>query len=469
MMLGATPASRRLTGALLASIVLLGVCGGQAAPLQPPAADGLRVGAASNPLQVPARVPLAGYGSFRRRPWLPDLLGRHPAAFWFRPSVGTRDAVMARALVIETGNTRLLWATVDLVAVDDQFVPDLAARLRSRGAEFSAVIVSASHTHSGPGAFVDSTLLGLMVLDRYVPAVRAGILDGLADTVAHADRRRGPARIGAITVPAPQVAVSRLGLPLDPEIGILKFVRPDGAPVAVLWNYAIHPTMLGPRNLRLSGDVTGVASAVIEHAIGAPALFVNGAVGDVSPRRHGDQAIDGVGSRLAQAVLAALRGLDTRRAGTVALARERVDLPRPFLSARNCLGQWVPAQASIPLAGLFPRAVELLAIDLGDAVAVTVPGELQTALGLRIKAAGHGRGRTVVVAGLSNGYIGYLLDSTAYERIGYTACNSLYGPQGGEHLATAAARLMGQVRGAGYDSAASRRASADFLRDAVLR
>jgi hypothetical protein len=468
MRLDATVGSR-LTRFLLVPVVLLGVSAGPAAPLETTAGDVLLAGAASDPLQVPAQAPLAGYGSALRRRWLPDLLGRHPATFWFRPSVGTRDAVMARALVIETGGTRLLWVTVDLVAVDDRFVPDLAARLRDRGAEFSAVIASASHTHSGPGAFVDSSLLGLMVLDRFVPAVRAGILDGLAATVLRAHGRRGPARLGTTRVIAPPVAVSRLGLPLDPEIVVVKLVRPDGQQVAALWNYAIHPTMLGPGNLRLSGDVTGMASAAIEHAIGAPALFVNGAVGDVSPRWHGQREIDRVASRLAQTVLAGWRGLGAGTTGPITLARERVALPRPFLSVRNCLGRWVPAQATVPLGGVFPRTVELLAIGLGDLAVVTVPGELQTALGRRIKAEGSRRGRTVVVAGLSNGYIGYLLDSVAYRRTGYTACNSLYGARGGESLADAAAGLLGRLGEASYDSAASRRARADFFRAAVLR
>src|SRR2546422_5995207 len=41
----------------------------------------------------------------------------------------------------------------------------------------------------------------------------------------------------------------------DPEVAVLAVRRADGAPVALVWNFAIHGTMLGARNLRLSGDV----------------------------------------------------------------------------------------------------------------------------------------------------------------------------------------------------------------------
>jgi hypothetical protein len=65
--------------------------------------------------------------------------------------------------------------------------------------------------------------------------------------------------------------------------------------VALVWNYAIHGTTLGRGNLLVSGDLMAEASARIERRLGVPALFVNGAVGDVSPaarvgrRRDGEQ------------------------------------------------------------------------------------------------------------------------------------------------------------------------------------
>jgi hypothetical protein len=92
-------------------------------------------------------------------------------------------------------------------------------------------------------------------------------------------------------VSAPAVTVSRLGKALDPEIVVLKLTTVGGTPLALVWNFAIHGTMLSAGDLRLSGDVMGVASARLEQKLGAPALFVNGAVGDVSPAHHGERAM----------------------------------------------------------------------------------------------------------------------------------------------------------------------------------
>src|SRR4029453_11125092 len=100
-----------------------------------------------------------------------------------------------------------------------------------------------------------------------------------------------PPRGAATGVRAPAGTASRLGKPLDREIVVLKVATVSGAPLALVWNFAIHGTVPPPGTLRLSGDVTGVASARLERKLGVPALFVNGAVGDVSPAHHGEAAM----------------------------------------------------------------------------------------------------------------------------------------------------------------------------------
>ena len=65
---------------------------------------------------------------------------------------------------------------------------------------------------------------------------------------------------------------------------------------------------------------------------------------------------------------------------------------------------------------------------VGDTAWVTFPGELQTALGREIKAAGQGRFRYTAVAGLTNDYLGYFLTPVDAEYPRYVSCANLYGP-----------------------------------------
>jgi hypothetical protein len=444
--LGEVSRRARAALAILPSLAVALAIGAGPAAAQP-CADCLQAGAARVTLEVPTGAPLAGYGALARRLLWPDVLGRHAHTFWFKPAQGERDPLAARALVLEADGRTVAWVAVDLIAVDAAFTTDVARQLRSAGLRPAALIVSASHTHSGPGAFVDSAVLGWLALDRLDVTVRERLVDGVVTAVRQAAAALRPARVAAASVAVPGVVSSRLGRPLDREMVILSVVSAEGAPVSLVWNYAIHGTTLGPRNLRLSADVMGEASRRLEQATGAPALFVNGAVGDVSPARHGEQAAADLGAELAAAAQGALSQTTPLARPTLATGSLAVALPPPSLPVRNCLRGWAPRSLGLPLGSVFPRETTLTAVTVGDVGFVTFPGELQTSLGQDVKRAGGTRLRHTLVAGVSNDYLGYFLSAADYDRPTYLSCSTVYGPRAGACLADAAAGLLVAVAG----------------------
>jgi neutral/alkaline ceramidase-like enzyme len=407
--------------------------------------DGMKAGAASVRLRVPAGTPLAGYGAFARRLTIPDLFDLHPHAFWLQPHEGELDPLAARALVLEAGAVRIAWVAVDLIAVDRAFTRRVAQRLAAIGQPPGVLILSASHTHSGPGAFLHFGLLNAVSTDTENAAVRDALVDSVAEAVQRARAARVPARIGVASVQAPGLTTGRLGQAVDPEIVMVKIVAERGTPLAVLWNYAIHGTMLGPRNQSLSGDVMGAASRRLEGALGAPVLFVNGAVADVSPRYHGSLEREMVAGRLAAAIQQAWDGTAAAAGAPLAVRRIRVDLGRPSLPVRSCLGRWIPRALRLSLSRFLPRETELVAGVLGGAAWVTVPGELQSGLGLTIKQSAAAHGWQGVVAGVSNDYLGYFLTAADSQQLHYVACANFYGPEAGERLTAAATTLLGRL------------------------
>jgi hypothetical protein len=76
---------------------------------------------------------------------------------------------------------------------------------------------------------------------------------------------------------------------------------------------------------------------------------------------------------------------------------------------------------------------------------VTVPGELQSGLGLTIKQSAAAYGWQGVVAGLSNDYLGYFLTAADSRQLHYMACANVYGPEAGERLTAAATTLLGRL------------------------
>jgi hypothetical protein len=247
---------------------------------------------------------------------------------------------------------------------------------------------------------------------------------------------------------------------------VLKLTTLEAAPLALVWNFAIHGTMLSPSNLRLSGDVMGVASAQLEKKLGAPALFVNGAVGDVSPARHGEAGMVETAGALAAAVEDGWARARPVPVTTLRIVERRVSLPPAAVSLQRCLGRWVPGFFSLPLGSAMPRAVSLVAAALGNTAWVTFPGELQTALGLAIKREAGARFASVVVAGLSNDYLGYFTTPDDARAGSYVACGTVYGRAAGRCLTDAAIDLL---RGLGAESGTATRTAAACDPDAAAR
>src|SRR5262249_16953687 len=129
------------------------------------------------------------------------------------------------------------------------------------------------------------------------------ILDACERAARDAETRKGPARVGAGRTEVRDVGRSRLRAPLDPELIVLKVVTPDDRPVALLWNYAVHGTALGRDNPLISGVLRAGAASRIARRLNVPALLVKGAVGDVSPARHGWEGVRLAGAALSAAAL----------------------------------------------------------------------------------------------------------------------------------------------------------------------
>ncbi len=88
---------------------------------------------------------------------------------------------------------------------------------------------------------------------------------------------------------------------------------PDGEVIGTLLNYACHPTSLGHGNRLLSPDYVGAARELVEQANGgAPCLFLQGASGDLAPKRQytdDPRVADANGRELGYAALSTQAGM----------------------------------------------------------------------------------------------------------------------------------------------------------------
>ena len=99
----------------------------------------------------------------------------------------------------------------------------------------------------------------------------------------------------------------------DDTLTVARVTRPSGEILATIVNYACHPTTLAWDNTLISPDYVGALRETVEAATGgAPCVFLQGASGDLGPRRGfvGDvEVADRNGREVGHAALAALEAL----------------------------------------------------------------------------------------------------------------------------------------------------------------
>ena len=433
----------------------------------------LKAGAARTVITPPVGVDLCGFG------------GRTG------PSEGVHDDLRACALYLESGATRLVVLTADLIGLDHGEVAAIRKGVRALcGVPPEAVMVSCSHTHSGPvtrcihylgktnEVYLDAlvkrlALLAKEAMDAAVPA-RAGWGRASVQIGINRRERRADGQIALGENPLGAIAA---------HASILRVDDADGHPIACLVEHAAHAVTLGGANLLISGDWPGYAQRALEAELGgaAVALFRQGCCGNINCAQTGSFALAQVqGEELASAVLDAYAAIATDDNLVLAAATTPLRLPlletpeeetlerqlvelqadaeakkthenRGFRWMAEGAAAWCQSLLEIARSGETGRTVpfEVQALRVGDGVMVGLPGEVFVEYALNIAA--QSPFEHTSVSAYTNGNVGYIPDARAYPEGGYEVLTAIryYGttmpaPESERLILDTAANLLAQ-------------------------
>jgi len=420
---------RFAAGAL--ALILTSSATAQEAPVPLP----LRAGAAVVKIATPPGAPLAGYGD--RGPW-----NHHE---------GELAPVEARALVVAGagGRPRLGIVALDILIV----TPTLRQAIRERAAplELDGLIVAATHTHSGPGGYVDSRIAEAGLMGWYDAAVLRALTAAAGTSLEYATRALAPAALGVAVASSPSLAENRRhpGGPTDPSIPVLRVDGASGTPIATLFSLAAHPTVLGPGNPSLSPDYPGAARERVEAQRGGVALFVAGPLGDQQPRlptpTAGPEDLEAhqrsareLGERLGALVVEAAELASPAEDAPVAFSESGYQPPP--IDVRDACAGWV-------FAPLFHMAAQstisdqsvLAAARLGGLRLLASPYELGVEVAARIRSQAPG---PLMLIAHANDWLGYLLEPSDFASGGYESCLAFHGDDAALPFADAAVQLL---------------------------
>ena len=372
-----------------------------------------------------------------------DITPRSPAylagyASRDKPSEDVHDPLFVRALVLDDGREPVCLLSSDLCLLSTELHEELRGLVGSAtGIGADDVFVSTTHTHSGP------TTRGEHLDVEWLEAFKYK----LAHAALLAQRQRRPARIG-FGRGSSDAGVNRrerkedgtteLGRNpdgfVDREVGVLKVVDDEGAPIAIVWNYGCHGTLLGPKNYLISADYMGVACRCVEEATGddVVAMFLSGGSGNVDPRYRVEpnpEHLEEVGRPVGEEVLRIIESIEQTGTARIAVSSGAIEVPR---REEEVVDRQEPVVR-----------VPTWALRIGGVAFATFPGELFAEIGANIKR--RSPHPNTLAWSYCNGSVGYLPTAASYPDGGYEIRTTHCAPEAEAIYTEGALQLLARV------------------------
>ncbi|NXQ88319.1 ASAH2 ceramidase, partial [Nyctibius grandis] len=244
-----------------------------------------------------AEVPLMGYAN-------PDQVGG-----------GLLTRLYSRAFIMADpdDSRRVVFVSADIGMVSQKLRLEVLKNLKSKYGELyreDNVILSGTHTHSGPGGYFQYTLFWITSKGLIRPSLNA-IVNGIIKSIdiAHENMKRGRLFINRGTVENSQInrspfsylenpasERSRYSSNTDKEMVMLKMVDENGQELGLISWFAVHPVSMNNSNHLVNSDNVGYASYLFEQEKNKGMLpgegsfvaaFASSNLGDVSPNIKG--------------------------------------------------------------------------------------------------------------------------------------------------------------------------------------
>jgi len=194
---------------------------------------------------------------------------------------GVNDPVFARAIVIESGDTRAALVTLDTGGIPTPLWQTVSSRAKAElGIASEHLLLTATHTHSVPRQQGDgyANLVIQAIREATADLQPARMAWGTGKSYININR----------TMINPDTGLWDEGPnydgPSDKTVAVVNFETLGGQPIAVYYNYAVHGVISGQLD-EVSGDIPGASSRYIEESLGddVVAVWSLGAAGDQNP------------------------------------------------------------------------------------------------------------------------------------------------------------------------------------------
>jgi len=435
--------------------------------------EGIKVGVGETIITPPIGTPMSGY----------DRRGH--------VSTGVHDDLHARSLVIEDGDTALVLMSVSVINIGRKNLEEIRAGINKQtGISEHNIIISATHTHSGPA------------IEEQGP-YRDFFVERCIQSAIEAWNSRIPGRVGVSSTEVLELGRNdrRLeygGLHPDPEVAILKVEDAKGRLLGVAFNYGCHPSALDLHNLEFTEDWPYYAIQGLKEKFGREVwvAYFQSAQGDIKVGYTAEHSAIGAempirnfwyaelkGRQMSEAVLKTLPEIATSPSLILKATYGFFDYPRRDtypLTLKEAKQKYEEAKTRLEemekKAGMIgkrvldkyrveeflarlafntarwveththpePLSLEQQAVRIGDAVFVTFPVEVFSEIGLKVKQ--QSPFEKTFVIGLASGHGGYIPTAAEFLEGGYAVVMTTFSPECEKVCIDASLELIERLR-----------------------
>ncbi len=415
-----------------------------------------KIGFGAEPITPPFKTRLCGYD-------------------FERVFTDVHDDLYVRAILLSVDEEFICFVQLDNIGNDKALKIMLLKQLEKNWGiiiKEENLIISSSHTHSAPCGYIktEGALKNIVnIFGGYNEELVAFTVEQAAKAVGVASKDMKEFKLKTAHSKLEGIGTNRHSPDLlgDNTLFSMVFERIDNKKI-LMYNFSCHPTILSGESTSVTSDLPWGVVDRLKNDFDM-VMFTNGCCGDISTRftRKGStfSEVSRLGGNLGDKLLemqetddlAELKAfklktfnvtLNTKKCDSLTIAKEKYEKALKQLEKVKQEKDLTPSQLRVyesiaegsktnmlisdSLEGITEIELEVTILKVNDTIFATVPCELFSSLGNKIKEAGN-----VVVLGYSNGYFLYIPDEDAYDQGYYEALSSPFAKGEGERLAEA--------------------------------
>ena len=326
--------------------------------------------------------------------------------------IDVHDNLYVKAVVLSNSNNNLTILTFDCIGLLYPQLQEIRAKIKMELPSINAehIVMSSTHTHAGPDVvgIWGKDLAHSGVNDKHMQL----IVNRAVEAIKEATEAKKPVSISYGTGSFGEDWVKNISEPseLDRSVSIIKFSDPNGKNIAMLTNFACHPTIMDDASTAASSDYVWGYYKYLDSAQGGVNMFLQGAIGGwIQPEGvpHTYDYANYYGSSLGKYAYELKKNKSTSKNIFFTSAKLNFPLANPSFQM-------------LSKAGIIKRdfgktvSSEIAYFTIGDACFATHPGESSPALSLATKSLMNNTGPKFIL-GLSQDALGYIVKPSFFD------------------------------------------------------